>query len=205
MNTRNARSRSPAEEITPLHAHALGNLKFIRSSMEAAGSLAVPGIAGSVMGLVGLVAALLVAIPELQSYWLGIWLIAAVLAFSVGAALLVRQARITRFALYRGPVRKFVLCLGPGLLCGVVLTAMLWQHALVQLLPSVWLLIYGAALLAASTTTTALVGLLGCVFMLFGIAAALLPFSWQNVVLGAGFGGLHLVFGVLIARQSHGD
>ena len=191
-------------DITPLHAHALGNLRFIRASIEAAGSLAIPGIAGHSMGAVGLAAALLAAMPDLRSYWLLIWLSAAVVALVVGSALLVHQARKAH-ALYRGPARKFVRCLFPGLFAGAALTAVLWRQGLAHLLPGVWLLLYGVALLAASTMTTTLVALMGALFMLIGLAAFGLPFVWQNALLGLSFGGLHVVFGVLIGRKSRDE
>lgn len=194
-----------SEEVAPLHTHALGQLKFIRASMEAAGSLAVPGLAGSAMGLVGLSAALLAAVPELQNRWLQIWLVAAIVAAGSGAGLMAKQAEVNRFTLYRGPVRKFALCLCPGLICGATLTVVLWQRDLLSLLPGAWLLLYGVSLLAASTLTRALVGIMGGLFMLLGVFSFVLPLSWQNVLLGIGFGGLHLVFGALIARKNRGE
>lgn len=203
MNGTRPQPNSP-ENVARLHAHAVGHLKFIRASMEAAGSLAVPGIAGSAMGVVGLLAALIVAVPELRDHWLYIWLIAAVVACTAGAALMATQAELKRFTLYRGPVRKFIFCLCPGLVCGAALTTVLWQRDLTQLLPGIWLLLYGAALLAASTLTASFVAVMGSLFMLLGFAAFALPFAWQNVLLGAGFGGLHLVFGAWAARRNHG-
>lgn len=205
MVTDNAPSRQRSEEVAPLHAHALGHLKFIRASMEAAGSLAVPGAAGGAMGFIGLAAAVLAAVPQLQIHWLQIWLIAAVVAFGAGAGVMAKQAEVNRFTLYRGPVRKFLLCLCPGLVCGALLTAVLWQRDLMELLPGTWLLLYGASLLAASAMTTVLVGLMGGLLMLLGVAAFTLPLAWQNILLGVGFGGLHLVFGALIARRNHDE
>lgn len=67
-----------------------------------------------------------------------------------------------------------------------------------------WLLLYGCALMAASATTIGLVAWLGGLFVFLGIAALLLPVSAHNLILGVGFGGLHLLFGTyLIGRASH--
>jgi hypothetical protein len=40
--------------------------------------------------------------------------------------------------------------------------------------------------------------------VLFGLAALLLPDDLQIWMLGAGFGGLHIVFGFLIGRKGRG-
>jgi hypothetical protein len=47
----------PSNTVT-LDSHAAATLRYIRESMEAAGTIALPGSAGVVMGLVGLTAAL---------------------------------------------------------------------------------------------------------------------------------------------------
>jgi hypothetical protein len=49
------------------------------------------------------------------------------------------------------------------------------------------------------------VGVLGGLFVLLGLIAFWLPAPLQLLPLGAGFGGLHLLFGVLIRRKNHGD
>ena len=56
----------------------------------------------------------------------------------------------------------------------------------------------------ASTVTTRTIGLLGASFALLGVLALLLPGGAQILMLGAGFGGLHIVFGILIGRIGHG-
>ena len=191
----------------PIESRALGTLAYIRTSIDASGSMAVPGMAGVTMGIIGILAALATAIPSLAAHWLAIWLIAAPVALAVGAALMAREAAQSGHARYLGPVRKFLLCLCPALFAGAALTGVLWRAGFVHLLPGVWLLLYGCAVLSASTVTVArtmrLIGSMGALFMLLGVLALLAPVGLHNVMLGMGFGALHTLFGIVIGRVSH--
>jgi hypothetical protein len=186
-----------------IDSHALGTLNYIRASIEAASAFAVPGIAGIAMGSVGVVATVMASIPTFASHWLGIWLAAAMAASAVGVLLVARQPA-RGFTLYRGPARKFVLSLCPALLAGAVLTAVLWQAGHTSLIPGMWLLLYGCAVLSASMmTTAAIMGLIvtmGALFVVYGLIAFGLPHRWHNFTLGLGFGALHLIFGILLGR-----
>jgi hypothetical protein len=196
--------RTPRPDNTvALDSHALGTLNYIRASIEAAGAFAVPGIAGIAMGVVGVVATLIASLPAFAPHWLEIWLAAAVAASAVGVLLVARQPA-KGFTLYRGPARKFVLSLCPALLAGAVLTGVLLQTGLTSLLPGMWLLLYGCAVLSASMMTSTammrLIAVMGGLFVVYGLVAFELPPRWHNFTLGLGFGALHLVFGILIGH-----
>jgi hypothetical protein len=186
-----------------LESHALGTLQYIRASIDAASLLAVPGTAGIAMGSVGVLAAVLCSLPAFASQWLSIWLAAAAMAFLCGSALIAHQSLRRGEALFRGPVRKFLLCLCPALGVGVVLTGHLWLEGLPQTIPAVWLLMYGCGVLAASTMTVRPVALMGALFLVLGLAALRVPAAWLNPLLGLGFGGLHIAFGMLIGGRIH--
>jgi len=192
------RGEAPDGNTVALDAHALGTLRYIRASIDAARLLAVPGSAGVAMGSVGLLAAVLAAQPALASHWLDIWLGASITALLGGGALMVHQAMRSGSALYRGPARRFLLCLTPPLAAGAVITLALWRHGAADMIPGVWLLLYGCGVAAASTQTIRLVGVMGLAFALLGVCALALPPTFGNLFLGAGFGGLHLAFGILI-------
>ena len=187
-----------------LDSHAAATLRYIRSTMEGAVSLAVPGSAGIVLGIIGLITAALTSAPALHARWLEIWLAAALLAGAVGSVLIVRQSSLRELKLVGTPLRKFALCLAPSLGAGVVMTAVHWAGGNLHAIPGTWLLLYGCALAAASAATTRTIAALGALFILLGLAALLLPDDLQIVMLGAGFGGLHIVFGILIGRVGHG-
>jgi hypothetical protein len=177
-----------------LDSHAAATLRYIRTSMESATSLAVPGSSGIASGIVGLLAAIVSSIPALRPHWLIVWLIAAVIAAVAGGALLFGQT----------PIRRFAIGLLPSLFAGAVMTAVLWSSGNLHAIPGTWLLMYGCGLIAASTATARTIGILGGAFVAVGLLALALPDSLQIAMLGAGFGGLHILFGYLTRRAGHG-
>ena len=48
----------------PIESRALGTLAYIRASIESSGSRAVPGMAGFVMGVIGIVASVVASLPR---------------------------------------------------------------------------------------------------------------------------------------------
>jgi hypothetical protein len=198
-----------SQGATPIESRALGTLAYIRASIESSGSMAVPGMAGIVMGIIGTLAAIAASLPRGALHWLEIWLVAAAVAFALGGAMMARQAAQRGHARYLGPVRKFLLCLCPALLAGAVLTLVLWHAGAQTLIPGMWLLLYGCAVLSASTVTIArtmrLICIMGAMFVLLGLLAFALPAPAHTLILGTGFGALHTVFGILIGRVSHDE
>jgi len=193
----------PAKPVN-LDVHAIATLRYIRASMDAAGSVAVPGSAGIVMGSVGVVATGLSLVPQLQAYWLWIWLAAAPVAVLGGGLLLARSASLRSFVIPGTPARKLALGLLPCLFAGAVMSVVLWSAGHLTALPGTWLLLYGSALVSASVSTLPIVASMGLFFVALGIAALVAPGSLHIPLLGLGFGGLHILFGFLIARGVHG-
>lgn len=187
-----------------MDSHAAATLRYIRSSMEGAVLLAVPGSAGLVLGTIAVLAAALCLAPDLRKYWLAIWLSAALLGAVLGSILILRESSLRDLRLLDTPLRKFALCLTPSLGAGLVMTAVHWFGGNLHAIPGTWLLLYGCALVSASAATTRIIAALGMLFVLFGLAALLLPDELQILMLGAGFGGLHLLFGFLIGRSGRG-
>jgi hypothetical protein len=204
MRDRPAAEPSP-HEPEALHTRALDNLRFIRETMERSGTFtAVSGRGGVAMGLVGFTAAVLGAVQPTPARWLAVWLAAGVVGSALATAFLFLKSRALGAPLESGMGRKFLLGLAPPLLAGALLTPAMARPATLGLLPAVWLLLYGAGVVTGGAFSVRAVPLMGALFMALGAAAVLLRQPWSDLLLGAGFGGLHLIFGVWIWRRHGG-
>ncbi len=190
----------PAAAPPALHDHAIENLRFIRDTMERAGAFtAVPGWGGVAMGLSALGAAALAPAPSAPRRWLAVWLADAAIAAAIGCVTMARKAQRSG-----SPVRRFAMAYTPPLAAGVVLTAVFARQGLVARLPGCWLLLYGTAVATGGAFSVRIVPLMGLCFMLLGAAAFALPAAWGGAMMAAGFGGLHIGFGLMIARRYGG-
>jgi hypothetical protein len=194
---------SPA--LPSLHGRAMDNLRFIRETMERATSFtAVPGWGGVAIGVTALMAAA-VAVRQRTTYaWLMAWLVEALLALAIGGLTMQRKARAGESTVLSGPGRKFALSLLPPLLAGAVLSVVLYRAHVFFALPGLWLLLYGTGVVTGGAFSVRIVPVMGLCFMALGICALGAPAAYGNWFMAAGFGGLHIVFGIIIARRHGG-
>jgi hypothetical protein len=195
------------ESIPPplLHQHAAENLRFIRDTMARATDFtAVPGRGGVLMGGTAFVAAIMAGPPRDTSVWLGAWLAAAIVATAIGLIAIMRKARRSDVPL-RGPVvRRFTLAFVPALVVGAVLTVVFVRNHLTARLPGCWLLCYGAAVSSGGAFSVRPVPVMGAAFIALGALAFVAPAAWGHLFMAAGFGALHVGFGIAIARNYGG-
>jgi hypothetical protein len=183
----------------------MDNLRFIRGIMESAGTFtAVSGWGQVVIGATAIGAALVAADQTLPWAWLATWLAEAGIAAGISVASMTLKAHAANEPLLTGPMRKLVLSFSPAMFVGAVLTAFLVHRGMYSLLPGVWLLLYGAAVVSAGTYSVRIVPFMGAAFMAFGAAALFAPAAWSTAFMIGGFGGLHIVFGLWIARRHGG-
>ena len=212
------RQAPPAPPAQAAHAH----LRFIRETMARAATFtAVPGWGGVAMGTTALGAALLAHEQATVEGWMRVWAAEALVGFAVGAFATAVKARRHRTPLLSGQGRKFLLGLLPTLLAAVALTLAVYGYDVgaagepfarqsldatvsLRLLPGLWLMLYGAGVIAAGMFSVRLVPMMGCAFLLLGALALLAPAAWGDGFMAAGFGGLQVAFGLLIARQHGG-
>jgi hypothetical protein len=183
----------------------MDNLRFIRETMESATSFtAVPGWGGVLMGITALLATVVASRRPGLEWWLVTWVAEALGAFAVGAVAILRKARRAQTPVLSRPGRKFVLSLSPPIFAGAVLTVVVYRAGLAGLLPGIWLLLYGAGVVTGGAFSVRVVPMMGLCFMLTGAIALFCPAAWGNWFMAAGFGGLHLIFGIIIARRYGG-
>jgi len=189
----------------PIHGQAADNLRYIRQTMERAGAFtAISGWGLLAAGVTALGAAWLAAAQSTGEAWLGVWLADALLALGLSLWASSRKARASLIPLLNGPGRMFVFAFTIPMAVGALLTMALFEGPLSTRLPSIWLLLYGAGIATGGAFSVRIVPAMGFAFMLLGAAALFSPEAWGNAYLAAGFGGLHLVFGLMIARQHGG-
>jgi hypothetical protein len=164
----------------------------------------VPGWGSAAVGATAVVATLIATRQRTDAAWLAVWLVEAVVGVAIGGAAMVWKARAANDSLLSGPGRRFGLAFLPPLLVGGLLTIALHQAGLFQAMPGTWLLLYGTAVITAGAFSVRVVPLMGLCFTLLGAAALFAPARWWPWFMALGFGGLHIVFGWLIARRYGG-
>lgn len=197
---------SPRPAAPPtLHARAIANLEFIRETMENASSFtAVSGWGQVAIGATALLAALIAARQATAKAWLAIWIGEATVSVAIAGWTMHRKARRTRTSLLSRPARKFAHSFSPPMFVGALLTIVFYGSGLTHYIPGMWLLLYGAAVVSGGAFSVGIVPVMGLCFMFVGTIALFSPASLNNYLLAAGFGLLHMVFGVLIARRHGG-
>jgi hypothetical protein len=193
------------DEPPALHTRAMDNLRYIRETMEGASAFTgVPGWGGVAMGLTALCTAMVASRQPIGRLWLAIWIGEAIVSISIAAWAVNRKVTRAAIPLLSKPGRKFALSFSPPMLAGLLLTIALYRTGLVWMLPGAWLLLYGAAVANAGAFSVKIVPTMGLCFMLCGAAALFSPPAWANAYMAAGFGGLHILFGFVIARRHGG-
>ena len=192
-------------EPIALGDRAMDDLRFIRRTMERGTAFtAVPGWGGVGMGGTALVAAWIASGQPTVERWMVVWVVEATVAVGIGAMAIRRKANRADLPILSGAGRKFVLSFLPPALAGVVLTVALWQAGADALLPGAWLLLYGAAVVTAGTFSVEIVPVTGVCFMVLGGLALLWAPAAGDASMALGFGGLHILFGTVIARKYGG-
>jgi hypothetical protein len=187
-----------------MQERAMDNLRFIRQTMERAGTFtAVSGWGEVVIGGTAIIAALVASRLSLTG-WVITWLVEAAVAAATAAAFMTAKARAAGIPLITGPVRKLILSFSPPMLVGMLLTVLFVDRGLEAFLPGSWMLLYGTGVVTAGTYSVRIVPVMGAAFMILGAVTLFVPAAWATALLVAGFGGIHIVFGTLIARRYGG-
>ena len=188
-----------------IQSHAIENLRYIRQTIERASSFtAVPGRGGVAMGITACIAAWLGSTRSSAAEWLAIWIIEAFVAIAIGVVAIHQKAKAAGLPLWSNAARQFAFAFAPPIVVGAILTAAIAGAGMTHLLPGTWLMLYGVAVAGAGAFSIPVVRRLGLGFLAAGALAMFLPSYLRDVSLGAGFGGLHILFGMIITRKHGG-
>ena len=201
---RSARSSAVVEPVR-LEVRAADNLRFIRETMESAGRFtAVPGWGGVGMGVTALAAAVVAVRQPTPLRWLAVWLVELAVAVAIASGATVQKARASKSEVFSAAGRKFVLSFLPPLIVGALLTVILVHSGLFAALPGTWLLLYGAAVATGGAFSVRVVPVMGVCLMGAGAVALFTPPGYGDIWMAIGFGGLQIVFGMMIAFRYGG-
>jgi hypothetical protein len=193
------------EEPPALHERAMDNLEYIRETMERATSFtAISGWGQVAIGITALASAFISAQQKTFKAWLAVWVAEAVIALLIAGWSMDRKARAAKMLLLSGPGRKVAFSLSPPIFAGAIVTVVLYRAGLTNAIPGLWLLLYGTGVVTGGMFSVSAVPIMGLCFMVLGATAFFSPIGFANWFMAAGFGGLHIVFGVLIARRYGG-
>jgi hypothetical protein len=194
----------PATAPRRLDDRARSELRFVRDAIARTSQFsAVPGWGGVAMGALALAAAPLAHRQATPRSWLAVWLATAVVGFAIGVATLVRKATRGGVELTRQPARGFALALLPPLGAGALLSAAWVRAGIYTALPGTWLLLYGTAVITAGAYSVRVLPLFGGALVGLGTLALLLP-DFGDLGMAIGFGLLHVVSGLYVARRHGG-
>ncbi len=188
-----------------MQARAMDNLRFIRETMEAAGTFtAVSGWGQVVIGLTAILAAFVASRFPDSAEWVLVWAAEAFLALLISVWFMYDKARSASLPLLTGSVRKLLFSFSPVFVVGMVITVAFMRQGMYALLPGVWMLLYGTAVVAAGAFSVRIVPVMGAAFIIIGAMALFAPVAWNTTLMIVGFGALHIIFGLVIARRHGG-
>jgi hypothetical protein len=193
-------------ERAALHEHALHNIRYIRDAMERATAFtSIPGWGGFAIGVSAIATTVYAARFAVQPrLWVITWLADAAIAMVIAAITMFAKARNANVSFTAAPARRFFISYSAPLIAGALITLALIRAGMFAPLPAVWLLLYGASFITSGAFSIRVVPVMGICFMILGVAACFVPLSIGNILMGAGFGILHIIFGFIIARSYGG-
>ena len=157
------------------------------------------------MGMTAVFAAIIANLQPTTERWLTVGLLDGLVAAVIGSVALVRKARRRQLPLAVGPARRFALGLAPALIAGAALSVGALEVEAWQLLPPIWMLCYGVAVLGAgAASATPIVPIMGSVFVLAGAVSIATPAWLGDYWMAATFGLAHIVAGAIVARRHGG-
>ncbi|MEM7166744.1 MAG: hypothetical protein AAF581_14855 [Planctomycetota bacterium] len=194
----------PQPVAEPLQDHALDRLREIRETMALSTKFtSISGIGALGQGCLALLTSYWTW-QQVGRDWLLGWALCGGAALALGIGSTYVKARRTRQGLFGVAGRRFLKGLFPALLAGGFMSFVAYDRGYWDLLPGVWMLLYGIGVVAAGMHSARIVSMMGYSFLLLAVPTLMTPVEWSTLWMACGFGGLHVVFGIAIARRYGG-
>jgi hypothetical protein len=110
-----------------------------------------------------------------------------------------QMARQNHEPFWSRPARTVTLAFLPNFVAGVVLSVVMCREGRLDLLPGIWMLLYGCGALAMSFFAPLSILVLGVAFVVAGIFALVFFPGHEVLMMGMSFGGLHLAYGLAVS------
>jgi hypothetical protein len=192
-------------DASSLQTYAINNIQFIRDTMERASSFtAVPGWGMVAMGTSAFVAAYIASTRSSLNEWLLIWLVDAFIAIIIGSVAMVYKSYKADDTLFSKAGWRFILNLFVPIVAGIPITMVFYQQDLIHYLPGLWLLLYGTGVVTGGAFSVRVIPIMGFCYIVIGTYTLFASPAWGNYLLAIGFGGIHIIFGLIVARRHGG-
>jgi len=183
--------------------HAEHTLETIRSLMERSQRYEhVSGYSGLAAGSVVLAACGVMAAGRLpfgpRGNFALVWGIAFAVAFAAHVILTFARARQRDEPVWSRQARTVYLALLPSFLASLAVTVLIWRLNRLDLLPAVWLSLYGCGVLATSFFAPRSILALGAGCFIIGVASLLGDWMHPLLTMAVGFGTTHVAFGAAV-------
>jgi hypothetical protein len=179
-------------------------LEVIRMLMERGTRYtAVCGSSGIAAGLITLAGCAVMASGRLPfdhvTNFVATFAIVFVASFLANVYFTFRMSRQSHEPVWSRPARTVTLAFLPNFIAGVVLSVVMVREGRLDLLPGIWMLLYGCGALAMSFFAPLSILILGVAFVLAGIFALIFFPGHEVLMMGLSFGGIHLAYGLAVS------
>jgi hypothetical protein len=183
--------------------HAEHTLETIRTLMERSQRYEhISGYSGLVAGavtIVGCVVLRLGLIPlALPANFVVVWSTVFAIAFASHLLLTFGRARQRAEPVWSRQARTVLLAVLPAFGAALVITVVMSRFGRLDLLPAIWLTLYGCGVLATSFFAPRSIAWLGGTCFVLGAISLLAPHTYPILTMGVGFGVTHIGFGVAV-------
>ena len=187
--------------------HAEHTLETIRTLMERSQRYEhISGYSGLVAGGVVLAACGVLEAGRLpfgpRGNFVLVWSLAFVVALAAHAAMTFVRARRRDEPVWSRQARTVYLALSPSVLASLAVSVLMWRLDRLDLLPALWLVLYGCGVLATSFFAPRSILALGAGCLTVGAGCLVADCGHPLLTMAAGFGVTHVAFGagVLVAE-----